>query len=235
MSVSSPLPRVKGAPRGRPPQRPASRPVAPRRTSPRSSLRPPAGSSSSAPRPESRSGETIRARNRPSGSTPRCAGRRAAPLGRVTDARVFRELSYADNVAATKLRLAWPDGMKGAPAVTVFGTCLAERCEQPRRSLRCNPSPPPTRPAREGGTRAVSSVGRAPRLHRGGRRFEPVTAHFDGLQCGKPAFLHGSGMSCRRGLRVPCPLGAPRRERSVRVASRDATQRGGMTGSYRLG
>src|SRR4051794_34512471 len=28
-----------------------------------------------------------------------------------------------------------------------------------------------------GAARAVSSVGRAPRLHRGGRRFEPVTAH----------------------------------------------------------
>jgi hypothetical protein len=26
-------------------------------------------------------------------------------------------------------------------------------------------------------TRAVSSVGRAPRLHRGGREFEPLTAH----------------------------------------------------------
>ena len=33
--------------------------------------------------------------------------------------------------------------------------------------------------------RAVSSAGRAPRLHRGGRRFDPVTAHHF-LQCLTP-------------------------------------------------
>ena len=49
-------------------------------------------------------------------------------VNRVNDERVFRELSYADNVAATKLRLAWPDGPAGAPRVTVLATCLAERC-----------------------------------------------------------------------------------------------------------
>ena len=49
-------------------------------------------------------------------------------VNRVNDERVFRELSYADNVATTKLRLAWPDGPRGAPTVTVLATCLAERC-----------------------------------------------------------------------------------------------------------
>ena len=36
-------------------------------------------------------------------------------------------------------------------------------------------------------SRAVSSVGRAPRLHRGGRRFEPVTAHHQQPTPGDPA------------------------------------------------
>ena len=31
--------------------------------------------------------------------------------------------------------------------------------------------------------RAVSSAGRAPRLHRGGRRFETVTAHQTNMSC----------------------------------------------------
>lgn len=49
-------------------------------------------------------------------------------VNRVNDQRVFRELSYADNVAATRFRLAWPAGAHGAPTVTVLATCLAERC-----------------------------------------------------------------------------------------------------------
>ena len=51
-----------------------------------------------------------------------------APTRSSNGQRVFHELSYADNVAATKLRLAWPDGPSGAPTVTVLTTCLAVRC-----------------------------------------------------------------------------------------------------------
>ena len=62
-------------------------------------------------------------------------------------------------------------------------------------------------------SRAVSSVGRAPRLHRGGRRFEPVTAHlhprctacprvrFDGRCRPSPAGSSFSGC-CSRSRRV---------------------------------
>ncbi len=43
--------------------------------------------------------------------------------------------------------------------------------------------------------RAISSVGRAPRLHRGGRRFEPVIAHH---------FRASGGIGRRAGLRSQC-------------------------------
>ena len=43
-------------------------------------------------------------------------------------------------------------------------------------------------------TRAVSSVGRAPGLHPGGRWFEPGTAHFDPRHA-RTALLGGSGLS----------------------------------------
>ena len=50
--------------------------------------------------------------------------------------------------------------------------------------------------------RAISSVGRAPRLHRGGRRFEPVIAHHirDVAQPGSASALGAEGRrfeSCR--------------------------------------
>lgn len=49
-------------------------------------------------------------------------------VNRVNDLSLYLESSLRDNVAAAKLRLAWPDGPDGKPVVTVLGTCLAERC-----------------------------------------------------------------------------------------------------------
>ena len=59
-----------------------------------------------------------------------------------------------------------------APAPVILAQAREDRSQDwLRRTLAHAPVGPTTR--------AVSSVGRAPRLHRGGRRFEPVIAHHD--------------------------------------------------------
>jgi hypothetical protein len=69
------------------------------------------------------------------------------------------------------------------------------------RSTRDRRNTHPGRPSLDGRLcfcsppfRAVSSAGRAPRLHRGGRRFEPVTAHQPGLSGPEPATVPRLGL-----------------------------------------
>ena len=57
--------------------------------------------------------------------------------------------------------------------------------------------------------RAVSSVGRASRLHREGRRFEPVTAHQPAAARGRPRLRRASACWRRGGLRSACSASAP--------------------------
>ena len=70
-------------------------------------------------------------------------------------------------------------------SATASSTAPAARSEPgtalSRTTSTADPAPPRSRAARRpasvSGTRAVSSAGRAPGLHPGGRRFDPVTAH----------------------------------------------------------
>ena len=71
---------------------------------------------------------------------------------------------------------------------------------------------PWTGAAGRGRARAVSSAGRAPRLHRGGRRFEPVTAHHDPRSQAEDGLVagvrHVVGVAhARVVLRPPSPVG----------------------------
>jgi hypothetical protein len=49
-------------------------------------------------------------------------------VNEVNESRNLLESSYADNVAAVKLRLSWPNGASGAPTVAVLATCAAAHC-----------------------------------------------------------------------------------------------------------
>jgi hypothetical protein len=49
-------------------------------------------------------------------------------VNEVNASRSLLESSYADDVAAVKLRLSWPDGTSSAPAIAVLGSCAAAHC-----------------------------------------------------------------------------------------------------------
>lgn len=49
-------------------------------------------------------------------------------VNRVNGDGTLRESSYGDNVAATRIRLAWPNGRSAPPVVTPLAFCRAERC-----------------------------------------------------------------------------------------------------------
>ena len=49
-------------------------------------------------------------------------------VNRVNGDGTLHESSYGDNVAATRIRLAWPNGRSAPPVVTPLAFCRAERC-----------------------------------------------------------------------------------------------------------
>ncbi len=49
-------------------------------------------------------------------------------LNRVNGDGTLHESSYDDNVAASRIRLAWPNGRSAPPVVTPLAFCRAERC-----------------------------------------------------------------------------------------------------------
>ena len=49
-------------------------------------------------------------------------------VNRVNPDGTFHESSYGDNVAAARIRLAWPNGRSAPPVVTPLASCRAERC-----------------------------------------------------------------------------------------------------------